>query len=73
MLIVLVMGTLMYGGRADNGYTAFRSGVLASAATSASATSSRPTSPFIASIMMLLGWGALAVPTGIAAPSQRAE
>ena len=71
MLIVLVMGTLMYlvEGPA-NGYTSIPVGVYWAITTLTTVgfgdvVPKTDLGRFIASIMMLLGWGTLAVPTGI--------
>jgi voltage-gated potassium channel len=71
MTIVLVMGTLMYlvEGPA-NGYTSIPVGVYWAITTLTTVgfgdiTPKTDLGRFIASLMMLLGWGTLAVPTGI--------
>jgi voltage-gated potassium channel len=71
MMIVLVMGTLMYlvEGPA-NGYTSIPVGVYWAITTLTTVgfgdiTPKTDLGRFIASVMMLLGWGTLAVPTGI--------
>jgi voltage-gated potassium channel len=71
MMIVLVMGTLMYlvEGPA-NGYTSIPVGVYWAITTLTTVgfgdvVPKTDLGRFIASLMMLLGWGTLAVPTGI--------
>jgi len=71
LLIVLVMGTIMYVVEGPaNGFTSIPTGVYWAISTIATVgfgdiTPHTPLGRFIASIMMLLGWGILAVPTGI--------
>jgi voltage-gated potassium channel len=71
MLIVIVMGTLMYVVEGpDNGYTSIPVGVYW-AITTMTTVGFGDIAPktdlgrMIASVMMLIGWGTLAVPTGI--------
>lgn len=71
MLVVTVMGSLMYvveGG--ENGFTNVPVSIYWAITTMATVgfgdiTPKTGTGRFIASVMMLLGWGTLAVPTGI--------
>lgn len=71
LLVVLVMGTLMYVVEGpDNGYTSIPVGVYWAITTMTTVgfgdiTPKTDLGRVIASIMMLLGWGTLAVPTGI--------
>lgn len=71
MLVVLVMGTLMYVVEGPaNGYTSIPVGVYWAITTMTTVgfgdiTPKTDLGRFIASLMMLLGWGTLAVPTGI--------
>ncbi len=71
VIVVLVMGTLMYVVEgADNGFTSIPTGVYWAITTMTTVgfgdvTPQTDVGQFIASIMMLLGWGTLAVPTGI--------
>jgi voltage-gated potassium channel len=71
MLVVLVMGTLMYVVEGpDNGYTSIPVGVYWAITTMTTVgfgdiTPKTDLGRVIASVMMLLGWGTLAVPTGI--------
>ncbi|MFT7536477.1 MAG: voltage-gated potassium channel [Hyphomicrobiaceae bacterium] len=71
VIVVLVMGTLMYviEGR-DNGFTSIPMSVYWAITTMTTVgfgdiTPSTDVGRFIAAMMMLLGWGTLAVPTGI--------
>jgi voltage-gated potassium channel len=71
MMIVLVMGTLMYVVEGpDNGYTSIPVGVYWAITTLTTVgfgdiTPKTDFGRFVASVMMLIGWGTLAVPTGI--------
>ena len=71
MLVVLVMGTLMYVVEGPaNGYTSIPVGVYWAITTMTTVgfgdiTPHTDLGRVIASLMMLLGWGTLAVPTGI--------
>lgn len=71
LMIVLVMGTLMYVVEGpDNGFTSIPTGVYWAVTTMTTVgfgdiTPKTDLGRFIASCMMLLGWGTLAVPTGI--------
>jgi voltage-gated potassium channel len=71
MLVVLVMGTLMYVVEGpDNGFTSIPVGVYWAITTMTTVgfgdiTPHTDLGRVIASMMMLLGWGTLAVPTGI--------
>ncbi len=71
MLVVLVMGTLMYVVEGpENGYTSIPVGVYWAITTMTTVgfgdiTPQTDLGRIIASIMMLVGWGTLAVPTGI--------
>ncbi len=71
MLVVLVMGTLMYVVEGpDHGYTSIPVGVYWAITTMTTVgfgdiTPKTGLGRFIASLMMLIGWGTLAVPTGI--------
>jgi voltage-gated potassium channel len=71
MLVVLVMGTLMYVVEGpDNGYTSIPLSVYWAITTMTTVgfgdiTPKTDLGRIIASVMMLLGWGTLAVPTGI--------
>lgn len=71
MLVVLVMGTLMYVVEGpQNGYTSIPVGVYWAITTMTTVgfgdiTPHTDLGRVIASLMMLLGWGTLAVPTGI--------
>lgn len=71
LLVVLVMGTLMYVVEGpENGYTSIPVGVYWAITTMTTVgfgdiTPQTDLGRVIASIMMLLGWGTLAVPTGI--------
>ena len=71
LMIVLVMGTLMYVVEGPvNGYTSIPVGVYWAITTMTTVgfgdiTPKTDMGRFIASVMMLLGWGTLAVPTGI--------
>ena len=71
MLVVLVMGTLMYVVEGpDNGYSSIPVGVYWAITTMTTVgfgdiTPKTDLGRVIASVMMLLGWGTLAVPTGI--------
>lgn len=71
MLVVLVMGTLMYVVEGPaNGYTSIPVGVYWAITTMTTVgfgdiTPKTDLGRVIASVMMLIGWGTLAVPTGI--------
>ena len=71
LMIVLVMGTIMYVVEGPaNGYTSIPTAVYWAITTMTTVgfgdiTPKTELGRFIASIMMLLGWGTLAVPTGI--------
>ncbi len=71
MMIVLVMGTLMYVVEGpENGYTSIPTSVYWAITTMTTVgfgdiTPRTELGRFISSVMMLLGWGTLAVPTGI--------
>lgn len=71
LMIVLVMGTLMYVVEGPaNGFTSIPTGVYWAITTMTTVgfgdiTPKTDLGRFIASCMMLLGWGTLAVPTGI--------
>ena len=71
MLVVVVMGTLMYVVEGpDNGYTSIPVGVYWAITTMTTVgfgdiTPKTDLGRLLASLMMLLGWGTLAVPTGI--------
>jgi voltage-gated potassium channel len=71
MAVVLVMGTLMYVVEGPaNGYTSIPVGVYWAITTMTTVgfgdiTPKTDLGRFIASVMMLIGWGTLAVPTGI--------
>jgi voltage-gated potassium channel len=71
MMVVVVMGTLMYVVEGpDNGYTSVPVGIYWAITTMTTVgfgdiTPKTDLGRFLASLMMLLGWGTLAVPTGI--------
>lgn len=71
MLVVVVMGTLMYVVEGpDNGYTSIPVGIYWAITTMTTVgfgdiTPKTDLGRLLASVMMLLGWGTLAVPTGI--------
>jgi voltage-gated potassium channel len=71
LLVVMVMGTLMYVVEGpENGYTSIPVGVYWAITTMTTVgfgdvTPKTDLGRFIASLMMLMGWGTLAVPTGI--------
>jgi voltage-gated potassium channel len=71
MMVVMVMGTLMYVVEGPaNGYTSIPVGVYWAITTMTTVgfgdvTPKTDLGRFIASLMMLMGWGTLAVPTGI--------
>ncbi|MCB1978216.1 MAG: ion transporter [Burkholderiaceae bacterium] len=71
MMIVLVMGTLMYVVEGpENGFTSIPTSVYWAITTMTTVgfgdiTPRTELGRFISSVMMLLGWGTLAVPTGI--------
>ena len=71
MLVVVVMGTLMYVIEGpDNGYTSIPVGVYWAITTMTTVgfgdiTPKTDLGRMLASLMMLIGWGTLAVPTGI--------
>lgn len=71
MVIVIVMGTLMYVIEGpDNGYTSIPVGVYWAITTMTTVgfgdiTPKTDMGRMLASLMMLIGWGTLAVPTGI--------
>jgi voltage-gated potassium channel len=71
MLVVLVMGTLMYVVEGPaNGFTSIPTGIYWAVVTMTTVgfgdiTPKTDIGRFIASLQMLLGWGILAVPTGI--------
>lgn len=70
-MVVLLMGTLMYVVEGpDNGYTSIPVGIYWAITTLTTVgfgdiTPKTDLGRLIASLMMLLGWGTLAVPTGI--------
>ena len=79
MMIVLIMGTLMYlvEGPA-NGFTSIPTAVYWAITTMTTVgfgdiTPKTDTGRLIASLMMLLGWGTLAVPTGIVTSEMTAQ
>jgi len=71
LLVVMVMGTLMYVVEGpENGFTSIPVGVYWAITTMTTVgfgdvTPKTDLGRFIASLMMLMGWGTLAVPTGI--------
>jgi voltage-gated potassium channel len=71
LMIVLIMGTLMYVVEGpDNGFTSIPTSVYWAITTMTTVgfgdiTPKTDLGRLIASVMMLLGWGTLAVPTGI--------
>ena len=71
MLVVLIMGTLMYVVEGpEHGYTSIPVGVYWAITTMTTVgfgdlTPKTDLGRLIASVMMLIGWGTLAVPTGI--------
>ncbi len=71
LLVVMIMGTLMYVVEGpDNGFTSIPVGVYWAITTMTTVgfgdvTPKTDLGRFIASLMMLMGWGTLAVPTGI--------
>ena len=71
LLVTMIMGTLMYVVEGpDNGYTSIPVGVYWAITTLTTVgfgdlTPKTDLGRFIASLMMLMGWGTLAVPTGI--------
>ena len=71
LMVVLVMGTLMYVIEGpENGYTSIPVGIYWAITTMTTVgfgdiTPKTDLGRFISSIMMLMGWGTLAVPTGI--------
>ena len=71
VIVVLIMGTLMYVIEGEqNGFTSIPTGVYWAVTTMTTVgfgdvTPQTDVGRFIAAIMMLLGWGTLAVPTGI--------
>jgi voltage-gated potassium channel len=71
LLVVMIMGTLMYVVEGpDNGFTSIPVGVYWAITTLTTVgfgdvTPKTDLGRFIASLMMLMGWGTLAVPTGI--------
>ncbi|MGL6110061.1 MAG: ion transporter [Rubrivivax sp.] len=71
LLVVMIMGTLMYVVEGpENGFTSIPVGVYWAITTLTTVgfgdvTPKTDLGRFIASLMMLLGWGTLAVPTGI--------
>jgi voltage-gated potassium channel len=71
MLVVMIMGTLMYVVEGpENGFTSIPMGVYWAITTMTTVgfgdvTPKTDLGRFIASLMMLMGWGTLAVPTGI--------
>ena len=75
MMVVLVMGTLMYVIEgAANGYTSIPVGIYRAITTMTTVgfgdiTPKTDLGRAVASVMMLLGWGILAVPTGIVSAS----
>jgi len=79
MMIVLLMGTLMYVVEGPaNGYTSIPAGVYWAIVTMTTVgygdiTPHTPLGRAIASVMMLLGWGILAVPTGIVSAEMTAR
>ncbi|MDH5708117.1 MAG: ion transporter [Hylemonella sp.] len=79
MLIVLIMGTLMYVVEGPaNGFVSIPTGVYWAITTMTTVgfgdiTPHTALGRFIASVMMLLGWGTLAVPTGIVTAEMTAQ
>jgi voltage-gated potassium channel len=79
LMIVLLMGTLMYVVEGPaNGYTSIPAGVYWAIVTMTTVgygdiTPHTPAGRAIASLMMLLGWGILAVPTGIVSAEMTAR
>ncbi len=79
LMIVLLMGTLMYVVEGPaNGYTSIPAGVYWAIVTMTTVgygdiTPHTPLGRAIASVMMLLGWGILAVPTGIVSAEMTAR
>ena len=79
VIVVLVMGTLMYVVEGEqNGFTSIPISVYWAITTMTTVgfgdvTPQTDVGRFIASIMMLLGWGTLAVPTGIVSSEFTAE
>jgi len=79
IIVVLVMGTLMYVIEGpDNGFTSIPMSVYWAITTMTTVgfgdiTPHTDAGRFIASMMMLLGWGTLAVPTGIVSSEFTAE
>lgn len=79
VIVVLIIGTLMYVVEGEeNGFTSIPVGVYWAITTMTTVgfgdvTPQTDVGRFIASIMMLLGWGTLAVPTGIVSSEFTAE
>ncbi len=79
LLIVLLMGTLMFLVEGpDNGFTSIPTSVYWAITTMTTVgfgdiTPKTDVGRFIASIMMLVGWGTLAVPTGIVTSEMTAQ
>lgn len=79
VIVVLIIGTLMYVIEGpENGFTSIPVGVYWAITTMTTVgfgdiTPATDTGRFIASIIMLLGWGTLAVPTGIVSSEFTAE
>jgi voltage-gated potassium channel len=79
LMVVLVMGTLMYVVEGPaNGFTNIPTGVYWAITTMTTVgfgdiTPKTELGRFIASLMMLLGWGTLAVPTGIVTAEMTAQ
>lgn len=79
LMVVLVMGTLMYVVEGpENGYTSIPMAMYWAITTMSTVgfgdiTPQTEVGRFIASVMMLLGWGVLAVPTGIVTTEMAAQ
>lgn len=79
LMIVVVMGTLMYVVEGpENGYTSIPTGIYWAITTLTTVgfgdiTPKTDLGRFIASLMMLVGWGTLAVPTGIVTAEMTAQ
>ena len=78
-MVVLIMGTLMYVVEGpDNGFTSIPVGVYWAITTMTTVgfgdiTPKTDLGRFIAVLMMLMGWGILAVPTGIVTAEMAAQ
>ena len=79
LMVVTIMGTLMYVVEGpDNGFTSIPIGVYWAITTMTTVgfgdvTPKTDLGRFIASLMMLMGWGTLAVPTGIVSAEMMAQ